>query len=200
MQDFSVAINDLFQSLYSADSFLYHWLHGEDFSLVPLNELFGFWKVIGIASLIMLAGGIGFMISGRFRRGIVAVLSSLIYAAPVAVLVLCNPAQAIDNAAIATFIIAIVWFFIGNCLLYRTNFFIRLIGSYVQFLLLMFPSLMASDTSAAASLITVWAIAVGLHVFVFIIPYLPDRVGSDDGFGLSDMIGDEYDDYWAQDI
>ncbi len=200
MQDFTVTLDNLFESLYSQNGYLYRWLHGEDVSFEPLNDLFGFWQVIGIVCLLMLIVGIGFLIVGRIRRGTVAVLSSVFYAAPVAVLLTSDPAQAVDNAAVATFFIALVWFFIGNCLLYRMNFFIRLIASYIQFLLLMFPSLIASDTSPAASLITVWTIAVGFHAFVFIIPYLPDRKGSDDVFGLSDMIGDEYDDDWADNM
>ena len=200
MQNFSVAIKGFFESLYNPECYLYRWLHGEAFSLEPLNAMFGFWPIIAVACLVMLICGFGFMIGGRFRRGILAVLSSVFYAAPIAVLLLSAPAQAIDNAAIATFSVAIVWFFIGNCLLYRTNFFIRLIASYVHFLLLMFPGLIASDTSPTASLITVWGIAVAFHVFVFIIPYLPDRGGSDDGFGLNDMIGDEFDDDWVQGI
>ncbi len=199
MQEFTTAVKELLQSLYSPSSYLYRRLHGEDISYELFKEQFPFWSIIGIVCLLMLLCGIGFMIGGRFRRGMIAVLSAVFYAVPLVVLLLCDPTQAIDNAAIATFLVAILWFFIGNCLLYRINFFIRLIASYIHFLLIMFPGLIASDTSPTASLLTVWFIAVGFHLFVFIIPFLPGD-GGDSGFSLNDMIGDEYDDYWVQDM
>ena len=194
MQGLSEILNSLSESFGSQNSCVYRWIQGESFSFEALSELFPLWNIFAIACLIMIVAGIGFLIGGRFRRGLVAVLSGFVYTTPLALLLLCDPENALDVAASATFMLSLVWFFVANCIVYRISFIVRLIVSYIHFLLTMFSGAIAADTSVATVLITVWCVAVGLHLFVFIIPYLPDWGSSSGGLSLNDMIGDEYDD------